>query len=120
MTDKMKGIITAICVLVCYGAFAAYCTYTDNQVPKCNPIDQSKVGVFYTTSDIGAVPIDNETCHIFQVYQDVCYVGDGYSCKGQEIHCGGGVIARITKCPSGSVTNTVIHTGGKFPHEEIK
>ena len=120
-TKKVSIFFSAIFVVFMLLLFGGS-FYFDSKEPACDPINPQDIGITLKSVDIGSVPIENETCHIIEVYQHMCYadIDYSYTCKGKKLICSDKVLSRITKCPSGTVTNTIIHTGGKFDHEEVK
>lgn len=105
-----------------FGAFITCGIYEKNNAPPCPDFNQKDVGTKLLSHDIGPVSIEGEDCHIIEVYERICYIDDGgnYQCKGPKLLCSEKTLSRITKCPSGTVTNSVTRTGGKFSHEEVQ
>jgi len=101
------------------GVFS-YLNHLDNYKPNCPAFDTKDEGSKLVPHDMGAVTIEGEECHIIEVDQHVCYIGPYSECKGSYLYCSDRVVSRITKCPSGTVNNSVTRTGGKFSHEEVQ
>jgi hypothetical protein len=111
----MSMAMPSILVIVC-----GTCYYLDIKDPKCPYINPKDIGNSIRSKDIGSVDIEGETCHLVEVYEHECFTGSDYGCKGEKLICIDRVLSRLTKCPSGTVSNTVTRTGGKFPHEEVQ
>lgn len=94
--------------------------YFDSKLPQCSDFDKKKVGTTLIPHDMGPVNVEGEDCHVIEITERVCYTGQYSECKGDYLFCDNKVISRLTKCPSGTVTNSVTRTGGKFSHEEVQ
>ena len=121
MNHNLKdNLIFAGAMVTVFGAFISYGIYHNNNAPACPAYDTKEVGTKLISHDMGSVNIEGEDCHIIEVSQHICYTGHYHECKGDYLFCSDRTISRITKCPSGTVTNSVTQTGGKFSHEEVQ
>lgn len=115
-----ENLIFAGFVFVLFGGALGIGTYMNSQEPNCPDFSEKDVGTKLLSHDLGLVTIEEESCHIVEVYEHICYIDAGYQCKGPKLICTDKTLSRITKCPSGSITNSVTRTGGKFPHEVVQ
>jgi len=93
--------------------------------PPCTKSDATdKPGIY--SKILGTVQIDGESCTIIETYEKYNCADWGWDysknrkCLGHEVSCQWKILTRITKCPSGSSTNSITHTTGKFSHEVVR
>lgn len=93
--------------------------------PPCpGPGENDKLGMYVRT--LGTLNIDGENCTIFETYENTyCFMRDGFNhepetCDGKYMTCSSKVLTRITKCPSGTISNTITYTSDKFHREQIQ
>lgn len=92
--------------------------------PPCPMASKEDSNGFYS-KNLTSIEIDGQVCEIFEVYEKFgCGpISGGWSdpsCEGSVIRCSKRVISRITKCPSGVVSNTITYTPDKFHREQVQ